>query len=136
MIGNVYLARDPKNKEEGIFCIKRMNAKVMAEKRLFPSLKRELKILNEIINVPGCIKLVDVLYDDSSISYVFPFYPHGDLHSFFKANSISKRERELPEEFIRAIFVQVVQTFKRLHKMGIIHRDLKQENILVEVGGD
>ncbi len=61
---------------------------------------------------------------------MFPYYPQGDLHSFIKDQE--PRTRVLPEKVIRHIFAQLVHIFKRLHAKGIAHRDLKQENVLVE----
>jgi RIO-like serine/threonine protein kinase len=59
---------------------------------------------------------------------VFPYYPHGDLYSFVKA---ANRRKELPERAVRVIFVQLVKALQSLHALGIVHRDLKHQNILV-----
>jgi len=43
MIGNVYLGRDIQDKQ--FYCIKQMLGKKIAEKNIFSSVRRELKIL-------------------------------------------------------------------------------------------
>jgi serine/threonine protein kinase len=73
MIGIVYLARATEDKS--VVCIKRMLGKKMAEKNIFQSVSRELKILNEVQKVEGCIKLYDIITDDDSLSLVMPWYP-------------------------------------------------------------
>ena len=60
---------------------------------------------------------------------MFPYYPHGDLYSFVKA---ANRRKELPERAVRVIFVQLVKALQSLHALGIVHRDLKHQNILVQ----
>jgi serine/threonine protein kinase len=56
----------------------------MAEKNIFTSLRRELKILKEVRKVPGCVELLDIDFDDESISLVMPYYPLGDLYTYSK----------------------------------------------------
>merc|ERR1711963_492007 len=37
---------------------------------------------------------------------------------------------------VRNIMKQILQGLRRLHKIGIVHRDVKPENILITVDGD
>ena len=62
-----------------------------------------------------------------------PYYPAGDLSRFIK--EVRPKSRKLSENVARTLFAQLVNTFKELHRAGIVHRDLKLENILVEVEG-
>jgi serine/threonine protein kinase len=84
------------------FCIKRMLGEPITEKRLFDSIRREMQILFEVSELPGCVTLIDIVNDDESLGLVFPYYPHGDLYSFVKA---ANRRRVLPERAVRVIFV-------------------------------
>jgi len=59
-----------------------MYGEKMAEKNIFPSIRRELKILKKIKSNPGCIKLIDIFYDEKSLSLVFPYYINGDLYKY------------------------------------------------------
>ena len=45
MIGVVYLVRDQFNTMKPLKCVKKMSASKMLEKNIFPSVRRELKIL-------------------------------------------------------------------------------------------
>ncbi len=61
MIGIVYMARIAKNPTLGYFCIKRMLGELMVSKGLIESVKTEIRILDEVKTIPGCIKLCDVI---------------------------------------------------------------------------
>jgi len=53
MIGMVYLGRE--NQDKQFVCIKRMIGKKIAEKNIFQSIRRELKILHKVQKIPGCV---------------------------------------------------------------------------------
>lgn len=130
MIGIVYLAREFTKDLVSYVCIKRMMGEKMAEKRIFPSISREIKILQKINKIRGCIKMQDLFMDEKSLSLVFPYYSRGDLYTHSKVNPSSP----LKEHIAQSICRQLVETLLQVHKLGIIHRDLKPENILVDDG--
>ncbi len=39
----------------------------------------------------------------------------------------------LPEGVARELFRKIAQTLKRIHATGVIHRDIKDENVLVDM---
>lgn len=81
MIGQVYLARDRNQKLMNFVCIKKMMGSKMAEKNIFASVKREVKILQKIQDIKGCVRLLDIFWDDESLSLVMPYYSRGDLYT-------------------------------------------------------
>lgn len=133
MIGFAYVARSSHTLSEHsiIYCVKRMLGSLIAEKRLFTALRREIEILGMVQGMKGCVKLIDVLRDEDGLGLVMPYYPAGDLSRFIK--TVRPKARALPESVARTLFTQLVSTFQELHGAGIVHRDLKLENILVEV---
>jgi serine/threonine protein kinase len=92
MIGVVYLARDISNPIYQLVCIKKMYGEKMAEKNIFPSIRRELKILKKIKNNPGCIRVNDILFDQKSLSLVFPYYINGDLYKYSTPSKCPAKE--------------------------------------------
>lgn len=98
----------------------------MAEKNIFPSLRREIKILHKILKIEGCIHFTDIIMDENSLSIVFPYYINGDLYKY--SNPVHK---PVEESVAQRVCFQLASTLMQLHKEGIIHRDLKPENILV-----
>jgi serine/threonine protein kinase len=55
-----------------------------------------------------------------------PFVRGGELYKVFL------NEKRFPENVIKFYAAQIVLAVGELHKKGIMHRDLKLENILVD----
>jgi len=58
-----------------------------------------------------------------------PFIKGGELYK------ILKEFKKLSEDVVRFYIVQIIMAIGYLHKKGIMHRDLKLENILVDEKG-
>jgi protein kinase A len=58
-----------------------------------------------------------------------PFIKGGELYKVFKAN------KRLNEDTVRFYAAQIALAVGYLHGKGIMHRDLKLENILVDESG-
>lgn len=100
------------------------------ERKLVPSVIREIAILQKISKIPGCIKALDIFHDSQTINIVTNFYPRGDLYRFCRKNLQSLHYR-FPEVMAHSYFKQMIIAIEKVHKMGIVHRDLKPENILL-----
>ena len=86
MIGIVYMVRDIQDPFLRLRCLKRMPREKMGEKNIYSSIKRECQILFDLRAVKGCIRLLDIICQDDFLSYVFPFYPKGDLYHHYRVN--------------------------------------------------
>lgn len=85
---------------------------------------RELEILRRL-NHPGIVSLKGFYEDDDSYYLVMEFVPGGDLMDFVAAHG------SVGEEAGREITKQILQAIKYVHSLGISHRDLKPDNILI-----
>jgi serine/threonine protein kinase len=86
----------------------------------------EIALLEKVSHVSGAIALLE--YFERKDSYVLIMErpePVKDLFDFITEKGA------LPEERARCYFRQIVETLIEVHKAGVVHRDIKDENILV-----
>lgn len=85
---------------------------------------REISLL-KILKHPTIINLIDVIYSDKRLYLVFE-YIDKDLRSFID------NQDEIPIEIILRMTHQLLTALNFCHARGILHRDVKPQNILVD----
>ena len=109
------------------FAIKTVNIESIKEKNLSSTLKNETDILSKI----RCDYVVNSYYifrDIFNLYFVMEYMPGGDL--FRLLSSI-----ELPLSTIQLASAETLLAIQYLHKINIIHKDIKPENILISKEG-
>mmetsp|Transcript_18108 Transcript_18108/g.51614 ORF Transcript_18108/g.51614 Transcript_18108/m.51614 type:complete len:426 (-) Transcript_18108:417-1694(-) len=90
----------------------------------------DLGLVRELnrLKFPYACELLGIFRDSESTYIVTSLAAQGDLHSWCAAEPRPGRERE---EMLRPIMRQTCKAVKMLHDLGIAHRDLSMENILL-----
>ncbi|KAL8832610.1 MAG: hypothetical protein Q9170_004810 [Blastenia crenularia] len=97
------------------------------EQKVELSLKRELEIMKSIHH-PSLVHLKAVSVEDRRALLILNYCPGGDL---FELASL-KLDILVPT-LIRRIFAELVAAVQYLHSLYIVHRDIKLENVLVNL---
>jgi len=130
----VWLARlieDPTKQ----FAIKIMSAKFLKMESSINSVKKEIKILKGLDH-EGIIKLLEfgdsgVITSDSKIfiNQVFIVLEYVEGSLLF---DLCKDNGAMGEDVGRYFLRQMIETIEYMNKKGVVHRDIKLENILVD----
>ena len=127
----VYLVKDIKNNK--LLVAKKLNIKYLSDKEKF-YLQNEINIL-KMFQHPNIIKLYTVIKNPNS-TFLILEYCSGD--SLYKNlyEYIKKFGAPFPEKLVQKLMRQILLGVKTLHENGIIHRDIKLENILIKYNND
>lgn len=88
-------------------------------------IKREVTILRELQH-PNIVQLIDMVETDRYIGIILEYASGGELFDHIL------NHRYLKDQSARRLFAQLVSGVGYLHKKGIVHRDLKLENLLLD----
>ena len=87
----------------------------------------ELKLLSCCQGVSGVVSLIDWCHTGQHFLYIMEYSPSSrDLFDF-----ISQRGA-LEENFARELFKQVVDIVTECFNHGVVHRDIKDENLIID----
>jgi serine/threonine protein kinase len=82
------------------------------------------------VSHPGIVKLDYTLESDRAYTLALEYCPGGDLFNLIQ------NKGKLNEEEARFYSGQIVNVIAHLHSKGIIYRDLKPENLLIDRNGN
>lgn len=127
--GRVYLVYDSVKGE--YLALKVLDKSLVFRDRLhFESAVNERLTLELVHGKPFMAQLRYAFQTRNCLYLVTDFYEGGDLFSFLRAHHNDVRESQA----IR-IIAEVVLALQSMHEMGIVYRDLKPENVLLDKDG-
>ena len=126
-MGSVYKAIDKKLNEE--VAIKLLRKEIASDRKMIERFANELKLARRIVhkNIARMYELME--YGETSF-ITMEFVPGENL------SRLIKRIGKLPEEKVAAIAKQVCEGLREAHHLGVTHRDLKPQNIMIDMEGN
>jgi eukaryotic-like serine/threonine-protein kinase len=125
-MGEVYRVRDLKLDEEMAFKV--LKPEIAAHRDIIERFKNELKFARKIAHRNVC-KMYDLNEQDGTLYITMEYVKGEDLKSFLG------RKGPLSKEDTIAIARQVGEGLAEAHALGVIHRDLKPQNIMIDEKG-
>jgi protein-serine/threonine kinase len=97
------------------------------EERVELGLRREIEILRDISH-PSLIHLQAFDFNDHEALLVLNYCPGGDLFDL-----ASQHQKILTPALVQRMFAELVDACRYLHDKWIVHRDIKLENVLLNM---
>ncbi|WP_213318224.1 serine/threonine-protein kinase PknD [Chlamydiifrater volucris] len=137
-MGEVYLAYDPVYDRK--VALKRIRSDLPSNDLLKQRFLREPRIAGRLVH-PGVVPVYSIQESDDQVYYTMPYIEGDTLKSLFKEvwnkdvipNFL--KEKTSVSSFI-PIFYSVCRTIEYVHSQGVLHRDLKPDNILLGLFGE
>nr|XP_055046837.1 NUAK family SNF1-like kinase 1 [Misgurnus anguillicaudatus] len=112
-----------------VVAIKSIRKEKIKDEQDMVHIRREIEIMSALRH-PHIISIYEVFENKDKIVIVMEYASKGELYDY-----ISER-RKLTERETRHFFRQIVSAVHYCHKNGVVHRDLKLENILLDENGN
>ena len=108
-----------------LVAIKTFSKKHLKNKHARQKIKNEINILSRLRH-PFINQILDSFETDKHI-FIIMEYVCGDLLGFIR------KRGKLSESISKLIFKQIIEGLKYIHKKKIVHRDIKLDNILIDL---
>ncbi|KAM6980197.1 NUAK family SNF1-like kinase 2 [Aplochiton taeniatus] len=109
--------------------IKSIRKEKIKDEQDLAHIRREIEIMSSLHH-PYIITIYEVFENKDKIVIVMEYANQGDLYDY-----ISEKQK-ISEREARHFFRQIVSAVHYCHRNGIVHRDLKLENILLDSNGN
>ena len=91
---------------------------------------REARILAEFSKFPGIVAIKDLFYENNTGYLIMEFLESGNLRKY-----IDSHGGWLPVDETMRLMEPVINILGKLHKSGLIHRDISPDNIMMDQDG-
>ncbi|KAG1752641.1 RIM15, signal transduction response regulator [Suillus paluster] len=125
--GSVFLAK--KKVTGDYYAIKVLKKADMIAKNQITNVKAERMILMKQAESPFVAKLYFTFQSKENLYLVMEYLNGGDCAALIKSLG------SLPEEWTKQYIAEVVLGLEYLHQRGVVHRDLKPDNLLIDQHG-
>uniref|UniRef100_A0A146R973 Protein kinase C n=1 Tax=Fundulus heteroclitus TaxID=8078 RepID=A0A146R973_FUNHE len=116
-------------KTERIYAMKVVKKELVNDDEDIDWVQTEKHVFEQASNHPFLVGLHSCFQTDSRLFFVIEYVNGGDLMFHMQ------RQRKLPEEHARFYSAEISLALNYLHERGIIYRDLKLDNVLLDSEG-
>ncbi|CAD6256782.1 unnamed protein product [Miscanthus lutarioriparius] len=109
--------------------IKILDKAKVHKNKLAEQIRREICTM-KLVQHPNVVRLYEVMGSKTRVYIVLEFVMGGELHDIIATSG------RLKEEEARRYFQQLINAVDYCHSRGVYHRDLKLENLLLDVAGN
>mmetsp|Transcript_32648 Transcript_32648/g.23596 ORF Transcript_32648/g.23596 Transcript_32648/m.23596 type:complete len:174 (+) Transcript_32648:135-656(+) len=125
--GKVYLVKKKDTKK--VYAMKVLSKEIVSKRNLIIKTQAERDILEKITS-PFIVKLYYAFQTDFKLYFVMDYLNGGELFTHLRKDTKFSEKRAC---FYAA---QIVEALRCLHVNGIIYRDLKPENVILDCDGN
>ncbi len=127
-MARVYLARDEVLGRD--VAVKLLDERFVRDEEVLERFRREGQSMAALSH-PNIVPVFDQgTSEDGSHYMAMEYLPGGSL------NDVLEQRRLLPPAAAVEVALQVAEALKEAHENGVVHRDIKPQNVLVTKGGD
>jgi len=126
-MGTVYKAYDSKIRE--VVALKLLKPEIASDVEIIERFRNELKLARQVSHRHVC-RMYDLGEEWLSIYISMEYVPGEDLKSFIR------RSGHLNETKALGLARQILEGLVEAHRLGVIHRDLKPQNIMIDREGN
>ena len=124
--GAVYRVEHTENRNS--YALKIILPEHIEDENLRIRFEREAEIIR-IVKHPNIVNLVDSWHDEEGLWVLMEWCSGGDLRGYLEKNG------RMPAQRLAAILNDIAGALDAAHAAGVVHRDLKPDNILLDDAG-
>ncbi|XP_062617568.1 ribosomal protein S6 kinase alpha-5-like [Saccostrea cucullata] len=129
--GKVFLVRKTTGKDQGkLYAMKVLKkASIVQKTKTTEHTKTERQVLEAIRQAPFLVSLHYAFQTEAKLHLILDYVNGGELFTHLN------QHEQFTEDQVRVYIGEIVLALENLHKLGIIYRDIKLENILLDSEG-
>lgn len=109
--------------------MKTVNKRRAAQNGVLPAeLQKEIDVL-KLLDHPHVVRLFDFRKDANNVYLVMDLCGGGDLYDL--VTKLAADKRQIPESWTARCFAQTLEAVAYCHSKGVMHRDIKLENVML-----